>query len=54
MINNDMIRNRFIAVILLIMMVAGAVLFTLYRSLWGPALTLIGILGYFFFNRKGR
>jgi|GEM_PF-2078226 len=47
-----MIKNKFIAVILLILMVAGAVLFTIYGSPWGPVITLIGILGYLFFNRR--
>ncbi|NIO21830.1 MAG: hypothetical protein GTN76_14150 [Candidatus Aenigmarchaeota archaeon] len=46
-----MIKNKFIAVILLIIMIAGAVLFTVLRSPWGPVITLIGIIGYFIFNR---
>jgi hypothetical protein len=48
-----MIKNRFVAIVLLILMVAGAVLFTVFRSPWGPVITLIGIIGYFFFNRRG-
>lgn len=48
-----MIKNKFIALILLILMVAGAVMFTVFRSPWGPVLTLIGIIGYFIFNRMG-
>ena len=47
-----MIKNRFIAILLLILMVAGAILFTFYRSLWGPVITLVGIVGYFIFNRR--
>ncbi|NIO22508.1 MAG: hypothetical protein GTN38_00590 [Candidatus Aenigmarchaeota archaeon] len=47
-----MIKNKFIAVILLILMVAGAVLFTFFRSPWGPVITLIGIIGYFIFNKR--
>jgi len=47
-----MIKNKFIAVILLILMVAGAVLFVLLGSPWGPVLTIIGIIGYLIFNRR--
>ncbi len=46
-----MIENKFLALLLLILMVAGAVLFTIFRSPWGPVLTLIGIIGYFALNR---
>jgi predicted membrane protein len=48
-----MIENRFIAVILLILMITGAVLFTLFRSPWGPVITIAGIIGFLFFNRRG-
>jgi hypothetical protein len=47
-----MIKNKFVAILLLILMVAGAVLFTVFRSPWGSVITLIGIIGYFFFNRR--
>ena len=46
-----MIENRFLAFLLLVLMVLGAVLFTIFRSPWGPALTLIGIIGYFLLNK---
>ena len=50
---NSMIKNKFIALVLLAFLVAGAVLFTVFRSPWGPVLTIIGIAGYLFFNRRG-
>jgi general stress protein CsbA len=46
-----MIKNKYIAIVLLVLMIAGAVLFTVFRSLWGPIITLIGICGYLLFNR---
>jgi len=48
-----MIENKLVAILLLILMVAGAVIFTVFRSYWGPVLTLAGIVGYFLFNRRG-
>jgi hypothetical protein len=47
-----MIKNVYIAIVLLVFMISGAVLFTVFRSLWGPVITLIGVFGYLFFNRR--
>jgi len=47
-----MIENRLIAVVLLIFLIAGAVLFIFFNSPLGPLFTLIGVIGYFIFNRK--
>lgn len=47
-----MIENKAIAVILLVFLIAGALLFILYNSPLGPLFTLVGVVGYFIFNRK--
>lgn len=47
-----MIDNKFIAVILLVLLISGAILFLVYQSPVGPLLTLAGVIGYFVFNKK--
>ncbi|MEE9322908.1 MAG: hypothetical protein V3U72_00015 [Candidatus Aenigmarchaeota archaeon] len=47
-----MIENKVIALILLILLISGTLLFLLYSSPLGPVLTLIGVIGYFIFNKR--
>lgn len=47
-----MIENKAIAVILLVFLISGAILFIFFNSPLGPLFSLIGIIGYFVFNRK--
>ncbi|UCC91612.1 MAG: hypothetical protein JSV39_04890 [Candidatus Aenigmatarchaeota archaeon] len=48
-----MIENRFIALILLVILIAGTALFLLYNSPLGTVLVLAGVIGYFIFNKRG-
>jgi hypothetical protein len=47
-----MIKNRFVALAILAVLVAGTVVFLAFRSPFGPVLTLAGIVAYFIFNKK--
>lgn len=47
-----MIKNKLIAIVLLIIILSGTVLFLLYNSPFGTLLVLIGVIGYFIFNKK--
>ncbi len=47
-----MIKNRLIAVILLIVLISGTLLYVINQSPFGPVLTIAGIMGFFVFNRK--
>jgi len=47
-----MIKNKFVALAILLVLVAGTVVFLAFRSPFGPVLTLIGIVLYFVFNKK--
>ena len=47
-----MIKNKFVAIAILAVLLAGAVLFAVYRSPFGPLLTLAGVIAYFVFNKK--
>jgi hypothetical protein len=47
-----MIKNKFVALAILAVLVAGTVTFVVYRSAIGPVLTIAGVLAYFFFNKK--
>ncbi|MCX6817688.1 MAG: hypothetical protein NTU57_02430 [Candidatus Aenigmarchaeota archaeon] len=47
-----MIKNKFIALLILAVLITGTVLFAFFQSPLGPVLTLIGIATYFIFNKK--
>lgn len=47
-----MIENKAIAIILLILLISGTILFILYNSPIGTVLVLIGVIGYFVFNKR--
>jgi putative flippase GtrA len=47
-----MIKNKFIALGILAVLIAGTVIFALFKSALGPVLTLAGIIAYFIFNKK--
>lgn len=47
-----MIRNKFVALAILAVLIAGTAVFVLFRSLLGPVLTLAGVIAYFVFNKK--
>lgn len=47
-----MIKNKLIAIILLILLISGTILFILYNSPLGTLLVLIGVIGYFVFNKR--
>jgi hypothetical protein len=47
-----MIKNKFVALAILAVLIAGTVVFAVYRSPLGPVLTLAGVLAYFLFNKK--
>ena len=47
-----MIKNRLIAIILLIVLISGTLLYVINQSPLGPVLTIAGIVGFFAFNRK--
>ncbi len=47
-----MIKNKLIAIILLILLISGTILFILYNSPFGTLLVLIGVIGYFIFNKR--
>ncbi len=47
-----MIKNKFIALVILFVLLAGTLVFLVYRSPLGPVLTLIGVVAYFIFNKK--
>jgi cytochrome b subunit of formate dehydrogenase len=47
-----MIKNRLIALVILAVLITGMVLFAVYRSPFGPLLTLAGVIAYFVFNKK--
>lgn len=47
-----MIENKLIAIILLILLISGTILFILYNSPIGTVLVLIGVIGYFVFNKR--
>ena len=48
-----MIENKLIAIILLILLISGTILFLLYNSPLGTVLVLGGVIGYFIFNKRG-
>jgi predicted RND superfamily exporter protein len=47
-----MIKNKFVALAILAVLLAGTALFAVYRSPLGPLLTLAGVVAYFVFNKK--
>ena len=47
-----MIENKLIAIVLLIIILSGTILFILYNSPLGTLLVLIGVIGYFIFNKR--
>ncbi|MCK4335504.1 MAG: hypothetical protein KAW40_02140 [Candidatus Aenigmarchaeota archaeon] len=47
-----MIENKAIAIILLILLISGTILFILYNSPIGTVLVLVGVIGYFVFNKR--
>lgn len=47
-----MIRNKFVALAILAVLIAGTIVFLLLKSPLGPVLTLAGVLAYFVFNKK--
>ncbi len=47
-----MIKNKLIAIVLLILLISGTLLFILYGSPLGTVLVLIGVVGYLVFNKK--
>ena len=47
-----MIENKLIAIILLILLISGTILFILYNSPIGTVLVLVGVIGYFVFNKR--
>jgi hypothetical protein len=48
-----MIKNKLVALAILAILISGTIVFAVYRSPWGPVLTLAGIVAYFIFNKKG-
>ncbi len=50
--SDRMIKNKFIALVILFVLLTGTLIFLVYKSPLGPVLTLIGVVAYFIFNKK--
>jgi len=47
-----MINNKYIALIILVILIAGMLAFAVFRSPLGVILTLAGVISYFVLNKK--